>query len=193
MSTSERLTRNDWLKTGLFLLGNEGEKALTIERLCQVANRTKGSFYHHFKNRDEFIDALLEYWQAEYTNRIISVVEQLDDLNERRQHLDRLAAGLDSHVEQAIRKWSGSDGRVQQALKSVDEKRINYLAKLIHELGQPNKEVAFELAIFEYATFVGLQHLLPNADTARIERMIHYVTQVTASFSDRVQDTSEQS
>jgi AcrR family transcriptional regulator len=185
MNISERLTRENWLETGLNLLGTEGEKGLTIERLCQVANRTKGSFYHHFKNRDEFINALLEYWQSEYTNRIILTVEQLDSLNERRQQLDHLAASLDSQIERAIRNWSGSDERVQQALKGVDEKRINYLAQLIGELGQPDEEVALELAIVEYATFVGLQYLFPNADPVWMERIIRRATQVTSSFSER--------
>jgi AcrR family transcriptional regulator len=190
MTISERLTREDWLETGLRLLGTEGEKALTIERLCQAANRTKGSFYHHFKNRDEFINALLEYWQSEYTSRIISTVEQLDDLNERRRQLDHLAASLDSQIERAIRNWSGGDERVQQALKGVDEKRINYLAKLIGSLGQPDEDVALELAIVEYATFVGLQYLFPNADPVWMERIIHRATQVTSSFSERNQDAS---
>jgi AcrR family transcriptional regulator len=193
MITSERLTREDWLEIGLNLLGSEGEKFLTIERLCQVANRTKGSFYHHFKNRDEFINALLEYWQSEYTERIISTVEQLDDLNERRRKLDHLAASLDSQIERAIRNWSGSDERVQKALKGVDEKRINYLAKSIGELGQLDEDVAFELAIIEYATFVGLQHLFPDANTDWMERIIQRATQVTSSFSDRIQDASPQS
>jgi AcrR family transcriptional regulator len=178
MTTSERLTPENWLETGLNLLATEGEKALTIERLCQVSSRTKGSFYHHFKNRDEFITALLEYWQSEHINRIISIVGQLDDLNERRRKLDHLAASLDSQIEPAIRNWSGGDERVQQALKSVDEKRINYLAQLISELGQPDKDVALELAIVEYATFVGLQYLFPNADRVWMERIIHRATQV---------------
>jgi AcrR family transcriptional regulator len=190
MTTSERLTREDWFDIGLRLLGTEGEKALTIERLCQAANRTKGSFYHHFKNRDEFIHVLLEYWQSEYTNRIISIIEQIDNLNERRRKLDRLAASLDSQIERAIRNWSGSDERVQQALKCVDEKRINYLTKLIGELGQLDEDVAFELAIVEYATFVGLQHLFPNADTVWMERIFCRATQFTSSFSERVQDAS---
>lgn len=189
MISSERLTREGWLDIGLRLLGEQGEKALTIEHLCQVANRTKGSFYHHFKNRDEFVNVLLEYWQSEYTNHIISTVKQLDNLNERRRKLDHLAASLDSQVEQAIRNWSGSDDRVQKALKRVDEDRINYLAKLIEELGQPNKAVALELAIIEYAIFVGLQNLFPNPDHIWMERMIHRVAQITASFSDH-QDIS---
>jgi AcrR family transcriptional regulator len=70
MTLSTRLAREDWLETGLQLLGSEGEKALTIERLCQVAGRTKGSFYHHFKSYDDFVNALLEYWQSECTNQI---------------------------------------------------------------------------------------------------------------------------
>lgn len=190
MTISERLTREDWLEIGLLLLGTEGEKALTIECLCQVANRTKGSFYHHFKNRDEFINSLLEYWQSEYTNRIILTVEQLDNLNERRLKLDHLAASLDSQIERAIRNWSGSDERVQKALKGIDEKRINYLAKLIGELGQPDEDVALELAVVEYATFVGLQYLFPSADRVWMERIIHRATQVTSSFTELNQDTS---
>jgi AcrR family transcriptional regulator len=189
MSNFERLTREDWLETGLHLLGAEGEKALTIERLCQIANRTKGSFYHHFKNRDEFIIALLDFWQSTHTDRIISKLEQLDDLNERRRKLDHLAASLDSQIERAIRNWSGIDERVQQALKCVDERRIRYMAQLIGKLGQPDEEVAFELAIVEYAAFVGLQHLFPNADSAWMERISHRMTQMTASYN-KVQNAS---
>lgn len=188
MSNFERLTREDWLETGLHLLGDEGEKALTIERLCQTANRTKGSFYHHFKNRDEFIIALLDFWQSAYTNHIISTIDQLDDLHERRRKLDHLAASLDSRVERAIRNWSGNDERVQQALQHVDERRIRYLAQLIGELGQSDEEVAFELAIVEYAAFVGLQHLFPNTDSAWVERITHRLTQMTTLYNDRVQD-----
>jgi hypothetical protein len=78
-------------------------------------------------------------------------------------------------------------------LKGVDEKRINYLAKSIGELGQLDEDVAFELAIIEYATFVGLQHLFPDANTDWMERIIQRATQVTSSFSDRIQDASPQS
>jgi AcrR family transcriptional regulator len=185
MTISERLTRRNWLEIGLHLLGTEGESALTIERLCQITNRTKGSFYHHFKNRDEFTTVLLEYWQSEHTDLIISTVEQIDNRKKRRQQLDRLAASLDSQVERAIRNWSGSDLRVQQAMKSVDQKRIEYLAKLIGEFGQSDPEVALELAIIEYSTFVGLQHLFPDADATWIERIFHRVTQITNSFNSQ--------
>ncbi|QYO63118.1 TetR/AcrR family transcriptional regulator [Leptolyngbya sp. 7M] len=181
MKTIERLTRNAWFEIGLQLLAAEGEKALTIDRLCQTAERTKGSFYHHFKSHDEFVTALLAYWQFEYTNRIIARVEQLEDLSDRRRELDRLAASVDSRLERAIRRWSGVDERVQLTLKQVDEQRIQYLAKLICELGQSDEETAHELAVIEYAAFVGFQQLFPEAESQWIERLIHRVTQLISS------------
>ncbi len=183
MSNVERFTREDWLETGLHLLSDEGEKALTIDRLCQIANRTKGSFYHHFKSRDAFILALLDFWRSTYTQRIISRVEQLDDINERRRKLEHLAASLDGRIERAIRNWSSHDERVQGVLKEVDEQRIQYLAQLIGQLGQPDEAVAFELAVIEYAAFVGTQYLFPNADAAWMERIGDRVTQMTAAYN----------
>jgi hypothetical protein len=70
-------------------------------------------------------------------------------------------------------------------MKSVDQKRIEYLAKLMGEFGQSDPEVALELAIIEYSTFVGLQHLFPEADATWIERIFQRVTQITDSFNSQ--------
>jgi AcrR family transcriptional regulator len=183
MKIVERLTRDAWFEIGFQLLGTDGEKALTIDRLCQIAERTKGSFYHHFKSHDDFVTALLVYWQFKYTDRIISKVEQLADLNARRRELDHLAASVDNRVERAIRQWAGVDERVQHILKHVDDQRIQYLAKLISELGQPDHETAYELAVIEYAAFVGLQQLFPQAESQWIERFSNRVTHLISSFN----------
>ncbi|MGB7417231.1 MAG: TetR/AcrR family transcriptional regulator [Thermosynechococcaceae cyanobacterium] len=180
---AQRLARQDWLEIGLQLLSTDGEKALTLERLCQAAERTKGSFYHHFKSHDDFVVALLTYWQFEYTDQIIATVEQLEDVNERRRKLDYLAASIDSRLEREIRNWSGVDERVQQILQRVDEERIQYLVTLICELGQPDPDVAYELAIIEYATFVGLQQLFPQSESHWIERLFNRVTQLISSLN----------
>jgi AcrR family transcriptional regulator len=171
------------MKFGQELIINLSNNILTIDRLCQIAERTKGSFYHHFKSHDDFVTDLLVYWQFKYTERIISTVEQLADLNARRRELDRLAASVDSRVERAIRQWAGVDERVQHILKHVDDRRIQYLAKLISELGQPDDETAYELAVIEYAAFVGLQQLFPQAESQWIERFSNRVTQLTSSFN----------
>ena len=161
MTKSTRLTREDWLETGLQLLNDLGEKALTLEKLCQATNRTKGSFYHHFQDRDDFVAALLEYWQSKYTDQIIIAVDRLKDPIEQRRELDRLAANVDNRLERVMRNWSGVDERVRQTIKQVDDKRVEYLTNLIGKSAQIDSKTAYELAIVEYAAFLGLQYLLP--------------------------------
>ncbi|MDJ0593739.1 MAG: TetR/AcrR family transcriptional regulator [Pleurocapsa sp. MO_226.B13] len=182
MTKSIRLTREDWLETGLQLLSDCGEQALTIERLCQATSRTKGSFYHHFKDRDDFVNSLLEYWQSKYTDQIIIAVERLKDPIAQRRELDRLAANVDNQLERVIRNWSGVDERVRQTIRQVDDKRIKYLTNLIGKLAQIDSTKASELAIVEYAAFLGLQHLLPNADSKQKEYFITLITEIISSY-----------
>ncbi len=183
MTKSVRLTREDWLETGLQLLNDSGEQALTLEQLCKATSRTKGSFYHHFKSHDDFINALLEYWQAKYTEQIIAAVDRLEEPIEQRKELDRLAANVDNQLERVIRNWSGVDERVRQTIKKVDDRRLDYLTNLIGKLGKLEQKTASELAIVEYAAFLGLQYLFPDRNSKQIEYFITLVTEIISSYS----------
>ena len=180
-----RLTREDWLETGLQLLGESGEQALTLERLCKVANRTKGSFYHHFENHAEFITALLEHWQSKYTEQIIIAVEQLTDPIAQRRELDRLAANVDDRLERIIRNWSGVDERVRQTIRQVDDRRIEYLTELISKIGHLDRQTANELAIIEYAAFLGLRYLFPRNESQQIEHFGTRFSEIISSYSSQ--------
>ena len=183
MTKPIRFTREDWLKIGLQLLSDFGEQALTLERLCKVARRTKGSFYHHFKNHDDFINALLKYWQSKYTEQIITAVNRQKDPMIQRRELDRLAANVDDRLERIIRNWSGVDRRVRQTIKEVDDQRIKYLGDLISKLGHLDRQTANELAVIEYATFLGLRYLFPNNESKQIEHFSTRVTEIISSYS----------
>ena len=185
MAKSIRLTREDWLETGLQLLSESGEQALTLERLCKVANRTKGSFYHHFKNHDEFINALLEYWQSKYTEQIIRAVEQLTEPIAQRRELDRLAANVDDRLERIIRNWSGVNKRVRQTIKQVDDRRIEYLTDLISKIGHLDRQTANELAIIEYAAFLGLRYLFPDNESKQIEHFGTRLGEIISLYSNQ--------
>lgn len=59
------------LAEGLDILAVHGPNGLTIDALCTRLACTKGSFYHHFRNREQFVRDLLEYWIEEHTLRVI--------------------------------------------------------------------------------------------------------------------------
>ena len=184
MTKPIRLTREDWLETGLQLLRESGEQALTLEQLCKAASRTKGSFYHHFKNHDDFIDVLLEYWQSKYTEQIIAAVDRLRDSMSQRRELDRLAANVDDRLERIIRNWSGVDERVRQTIRQVDDRRIEYLTELISKLDDLDRQTANELAIIEYAAFLGLRYLFPDNESKQIELGTRF-SEIISSYSSQ--------
>ena len=162
-----RLKREDWLAIGLRELGGTGPEALRIEALCEVTDKTRGSFYHHFKDHRAFTDALLEHWFQRDTERVITEVEQ--NPGDKRHALDRLAAGLDERVEMAIRRLAANDATARTVVARVDARRIGYLKDLnIQEFGMAANE-ALELAEIEYATFVGFQMLFPDANQSKYE------------------------
>jgi AcrR family transcriptional regulator len=57
-----RFDREAWLEAALEVLARQGQAKLRVETLARQLGVTKGSFYHHFKNREAFLKALLAYW-----------------------------------------------------------------------------------------------------------------------------------
>lgn len=50
---------------------------ITIDNLCTLPNH-KGAFYHHFKNIDGYVDALMKYWLEVNTFEFIREVDKLN-------------------------------------------------------------------------------------------------------------------
>lgn len=163
--TAPALSREDWLEAGLSILAEHGPGALTVARLCAATGRTKGSFYHHFAGgADAFAEALVEHWRETHTERIIRSIDGLNDPARRRAELDRLATQLHGGVERAMRRWAATDPYACAVLRTVDERRIAYLARVIRDATGAGEQDAAELAQIEYAAFVGFLWLFPEAD-----------------------------
>jgi len=182
---ADRVRREVWLEVGLKLLADQGDHALTVQRLCAAVGRSKGSFYHHFTSAESFASALLEHWRETQTERVIREVDVLGDRWVRRAELDRLAAGFDSRLEQAVRRWATSDEKVRALLRSVDDRRMAYLASVIEEVADCDEAEASELARIEYAALVGAQQLYPDLDRASRERLFQKITDLVTPTAGR--------
>ena len=76
-TTKTKLTRKKWLEFSLELLIKEGNTKLRIDNLVRSMGVTKGSFYWHFKNRDDFILSLVKHW---IQISILVVVEHMQQI-----------------------------------------------------------------------------------------------------------------
>ncbi|MBU2885458.1 TetR/AcrR family transcriptional regulator [Gilvimarinus agarilyticus] len=152
-----RLHKTDWLEAGLTLLKVAGPRALTIEQLCRVLQVTKGSYYHHFGNREGYQSALIAYWREQNTEQLIATTEAVDP-QQRSQVLSELARSADAGVENAMRTWAQQDAAVAQEVATVDLARTHYLERLIAPR-LSNEHDANLVAKLIYSHFVGVQQL----------------------------------
>jgi AcrR family transcriptional regulator len=157
-----RTSRRDWVDLGLALLRRDGPTALTIERLTKEAERTKGSFYHHFDGIEDFVAALLDSWVETATEQIVHAVESMPPTRGRRQRLTDLAYGVDLELEAAMRRLALRDRTAASRVKSVDERREETIARIASEEFHLAEDEARVLARLLYTMFIGVAHRAPD-------------------------------
>ena len=164
MTKRKRFTKADWLSLGLGQLSKEGSTGLTVEALCAAADRTRGSFYHHFADHGDFIGALMQAWKQRNT---LDLTEEtlLQAPEERARKLSDLTSDIDQDLERAVRQFAQSNETVHRTVREVDHLRTEFLADLYRNSGA-EAEVALDIAKIEYAAFVGSQIVWPDMPEA---------------------------
>ncbi|MEM6887490.1 MAG: TetR/AcrR family transcriptional regulator [Pseudomonadota bacterium] len=138
--TRKRLSRQNWIDTGLDTLASAGPGALAAEPLARKLNTTKGSFYWHFKDVPAFHEALIKDWQG---RAFASVVAALSEDGNAEHRLRRFGDLMRSdEQDSAFRAWARADASVAHAVAQVDAERLTYLENLLKQLGLSNPEFA---------------------------------------------------
>jgi AcrR family transcriptional regulator len=169
------VTRADWLEAGLKVLADEGAPALTIERLTEQMGLSKGSYYHHFKGTGGFRTALLEYFEAQFTARLIDTVEQKPDADAATK-LNRLlglvlADEAKVKLEIAVRAWALQDAEARATQERVDEARTAYLQQLCRGLASKQLDDPDRLARLLYLILVGAEQVLPPVRSKELREL----------------------
>ena len=133
--------RSQWVNAGLDALRKGGVAAVRVERLADAVGVTKGSFYHHFRDRGALLEALLEYWSREMTDAEFERIRTLrggegGTLRARLLALaeDVLVKGM-GRYDPPIRAWARHDRKAAATVAQVDRRRIRALTGLFREGG----------------------------------------------------------
>ena len=111
---SKRLSREDWLAAALEVLYGEGVGKVSIVRIARDLGVTSGSFYWHFKDRNDLLRSLLSFWVRTQTEAIFEEVEQSEGTPSELlfKLMEILTLGEQARYEVAVRAWAGFDGVV---------------------------------------------------------------------------------
>lgn len=136
MARTSTRGRKEWVTAAAQALAAGGWDRVKVEPLAKSLGVTKGSFYWHFKNRRELLDAIVQTWAKMGTLGVIEHVDaQSDDPRVRLQILWAKTDADRNDVEIAIRNLAEHDAPTAQAVQRVDEQRFAYLRKNFRALG----------------------------------------------------------
>lgn len=166
MARAESLTREDYFRVGLGLLGESGIRSVTIDAVCSRLEVTKGSFYHHFRNGQDFQQQLVLYWEDVYGRIRPGDIEHLPPM-ERLEAQINVSLQRDHEAESAIRAWSRSDPSVAVVQQRLDQRRVDFSTATLEACGVPPAR-ARVLAETGVALLVGYQSLGQPVDRARL-------------------------
>lgn len=161
-----RFAKADWIAIGLAALRDQGPDALTIERLTVTAQRTRGSFYHHFASHEDFVRTMADSWLQQSTAGPIAEMQRTTDVRRVRASLAEFAAALDHRLERQMRRLGEINPDVHAVVGRSDAMRVAMLAGMFQaEFGLSPGE-AQKRAQLQHAVFVGLQFVFPDAPAA---------------------------
>ena len=131
-----RLSREDWIEAALHALADGGPPAVAVERLATRLQTTKGSFYWHFKDREELITETLAAWERQETDALIEEMNEIDDPVERLRIGTVMATEYEEAENPDVRLLpSAADPVVGEVVKRVQRKRLDFLAQTFREAG----------------------------------------------------------
>ncbi len=166
--------RSQWLTAGLDALRKGGVAAVRVERLADAIGVTKGSFYHHFRDRGALLEEVLEYWAREMTDAEFERIQTLrGGLAPRLVALaeDVLQKGM-GRYDPAIRAWARQDRKVAAAVAQVDRRRVKALAGFFEEGGFTPAEARVRARTF-YTFLLGEPQVrAPVREAGELEKMV---------------------
>ncbi|GAA2306461.1 TetR/AcrR family transcriptional regulator [Nonomuraea roseoviolacea subsp. roseoviolacea] len=146
------LTREDWTRAALRAIGEGGIAAVAVDRLATELGTTRGSFYWHFKNRQDLLVAALETWEKEGVTDVEAALAAVADPAQRLRAIFVTAfthpAAADIEAALAAR---AADPLVAPALRRVTAARLRLLRRVFADLGYGERESDERARIFHVA------------------------------------------
>lgn len=177
------LTPERWAEAATEVLVNQGIDHVRVDVLAKQLQVTRGSFYWHFKDREDLLRSVLQAWRARATEQLTARLERAHD-DPREQLRDLLSlpfrgrsAVRAARIELAIRAWARRDAMARAFVDEADAARIGYIAQVFSALGFGIAEARARAQLL-YSYEVAASLLAPQGgDAQRQER---------ASFIERL-------
>jgi AcrR family transcriptional regulator len=131
------ISKAEWLEAGLQAMSKGSVTDITVEGLARSLGIAKAGFYWHFKNRDDLLHQLLDYWVHELTE-VAAENLQLLALEPKKRLITLAEMILEydlNRYEFAFRQCALWDATASRVVRKVNRMRLDFVRKAFSELG----------------------------------------------------------
>ena len=171
-----QLDRAAWTQAALDTLADEGVTGIRVEVLAKRLHVTKGSFYWHFKDRQDLLAGVLETWKD---GRIRDIIKQTRPEPGKAEAqifhvIDVYSASRNKKgilIELAMREWARRDAQAAATVEEVDAWRLRCARELFLAIGQPLHEASTRsMLLYAYVFGVSMMNCEKfDGDIARMK------------------------
>ena len=179
-SRAPRLSYDDWVDGALALLAREGVGAIKIPRLCSELGVTKGSFYWHFNDLQQLMEAMADRWSAVQGDavRALGAIDSIP-VEQRIENMASLLVDQSTWiVEATVREWARSDPKVAGAVQALERKVFDIVKQTMLDIGFDDEQARLRAGAMVYLG-IGLIHgrdSMPQPTAAEAQAVIDLLT-----------------
>ena len=148
------LGRGVWLETARQALIEEGIAGVEINKLAKRLGSSRGGFYWFFKDRDQLLGELLDFW-ARASTVLFERLLQTHSRNGMEEYFALTNLWIDEKEYEpkwdgAVRDWARISQTVRKVVRTVDQKRIAVLEKMFNDMGYVGTEAHVRARVMYY-------------------------------------------
>ncbi len=123
---------------------------MRIDTLVQRLGVSKGSFYHHFESRENFLLALAEFWKYRSTQAVVEALRDIDGSprDRLRQVLEFIVENEMAKMDVPIRAFARIEPSIAPIIRESDEIRFRTIRGLFEEMGFSDDELDARTCVF---------------------------------------------
>jgi len=137
-TAKNKLTREEWVEAAWAALVHGSVEDIKVDVLAKELGVSRGSFYWHFKKREDLITAVLDRWigQLGVSDRITPLCGQTQEPGEKLwimyEYVVKNISGPQSII---LRSWTKMPARLRKYIVEEDKRRLDIVSGLFEELG----------------------------------------------------------
>ncbi|KIC15973.1 TetR/AcrR family transcriptional regulator [Leisingera sp. ANG-Vp] len=174
-----RLREEDWLAAAYDVLTASGVEAVKVMPLAKRLGVSRTSFYWHFKDREELLEAMVRRWEDKNTGNLVARTEA---------YAESIAEALfnlfdcwidpelfDARLDLAVRNWARTDTALQARLDAADIRREQAMTGMFLRFGYEQQDALVRAKAMIYTQIGYISMQVTESKRYRISLMPGYI------------------